>query len=382
MHQDISEKESLLRYYAYSNVLKKIRHDHGDSPTWFQEDRPFVLLLFQVDYTSKLYQSEMEEERATSFIREYINRIIVGTYSDTLTFQMEKNQILTIVFTEISDPDISFTLEQIRSVLEAEREYCFLTITASGGTEDWNEAYELGLDQLKRRTFNDQTQIISETQENEEELLLTQSQEEELDTNLYSGNDTVVLQLVRRVLAKMNKRNHTALSVKQFAEALVLRTQKILQQRQIDPVPARHSLTELPKCHTYEQLDMLLTSMIQHSSILIKEIKEKKDHIIQFVYDYLENNYDKDITLDVVADKLNISRSYLSSYFKEKTGTNFVDYVNSVRIDKAKKLLLSPDIRIQDAAQFVGYQNINSFNRMFKKFTGFTPSEFRKNELQ
>jgi two-component system response regulator YesN len=122
--------------------------------------------------------------------------------------------------------------------------------------------------------------------------------------------------------------------------------------------------------------------MIQHSSILIKEIKEKKDHIIQFVYDYLENNYDKDITLDVVADKLNISRSYLSSYFKEKTGTNFVDYVNSVRIDKAKKLLLNPDIRIQDAAQFVGYQNINSFNRMFKKFTGFTPSEFRKNELR
>ncbi|MNW01185.1 HTH-type transcriptional regulator YesS [compost metagenome] len=81
-----------------------------------------------------------------------------------------------------------------------------------------------------------------------------------------------------------------------------------------------------------------------------------------------------------MADKLHITRSYLSTYFKEKTGINFVDYVNSVRIDKAKKLLLNPAIRIQDAAQFVGYQNINSFNRMFKKSTGFTPSEFRRNE--
>ncbi len=381
IHQDMSEKESLLQYYAYSNMLKKIRHQNGDNSPWIPSDRPFVLLLFKVSYKSMLHQIEVDEERATSFIREYVNRIITETYSDSLTFQMEKDQILSIVFSEMSDPNIGLTLEQINYVLEAEKKYCFLTITAAGGIADWNEAYQAGLEQLKKRKFNDETQIILDIESSEDYIQLTQAQEEELDTNLFSGNDTDVIQLVRRVLGKMKKRNETAQNVLQFAESIVQRTQKIVQQRNIDPTCVRHALTELQTCYNYEQLDSILSSTIQSSAILIKELKEKRDHIIHFVYEYLEENYDKEITLDAVAEKLNISRSYLSTYFKEKTGDYFVDYVNSVRINKAKILLLNSDIRIQDAAQSAGYQNINSFNRMFKKLTGSTPSEFRKSKL-
>jgi len=381
IHQDMSEKESLLQYYAYSNKLKKIRHQNGDSSPWVPSNRPFVLLLFKVSYKSMLYRIEVDEERATSFIREYVNRIIMETYPDSLTFQMEKDQILSIVFTEMTDPNIRLTLEQINHVLEAERKYCFLTITASGGIEDWNEAYQTGLEQLKKRKFDDETQIVVDIKWQDEDIQLSQAQEEELDANLYSGNDTDVIQLVRRVLGKMRKRSESAQSVLQFAESIVHRTQKVLQQRNIDPTTVRHALIELQICYTYEQLDTILSSMIQSSALLVKELKDKRDHIIEFVYEYLEKNYDKEITLDAVADKLNISRSYLSTYFKEKTGDYFVDYVNLVRINKAKVLLLEPDIRIQDAAQSAGYQNINSFNRMFKKLTGFTPSEFRKSKL-
>ncbi|NOU66620.1 helix-turn-helix domain-containing protein [Paenibacillus sp. LMG 31461] len=378
IHQDMSEKESLLRYYAYSNVLKKIRHQHGDHTPWIPSNRPFVLLLFKVNYKSMLYKMQVDEERATSFIREYINRIIIETYSDSLTFQMENDQILSIIFTEITDPNIRYILKQINHMLEAEREYCFLTVTGSGGTEDWNEAYESGLEQLKQRRFNDETQIIMETEHQNEEIRLSQAQEEELDANLYNGNDDVVLQLVSRVLGRMRKSNESSQNVLLFAESIVFHIQKTLQQRNIDYTFLRQTLTELPNCHTYEQLEAVLSPLIKRSALLVREIKAKRDHIIEFVYEYLENNYDKDITLDGLAEKLSISRSYLSTYFKEKTGNNFVDYVNSVRIDKAKKLLLTPDIRIQDAAQLVGYQNINSFNRMFKKSTGFTPSEYRK----
>ncbi|SDE02489.1 Helix-turn-helix domain-containing protein [Paenibacillus sp. UNCCL117] len=381
IHQDMSEKESLLRYYAYSNVLKKIRHLEGNQSAWIPSDRPFVLLLFQVNYKPTLQRLDVEAERATSFIREYIHRIIGQTFTDAVTFQMEKDQILTIVFTEQSDPNIGLTLEHIRHMLEAEKDYCFLTIAASGGTDDWNEAYSIGLELLRRRTFGDDTQIIENAREEAEEAGLSPAQEEELDANLYGGNDEVVLQLVRRTLVRMRKRGQRADAVLRFAESIAHRTQKNLQQRHIDPLPVRDALEELPSCHTYERLDEILSVMIRSSAHLVREMKDKRDYIIHFVYDYLEKNYAADISLDALADKLNISRSYLSRYFKEKTGENFVDYVNSVRIEKAKKLLLQPDIRILDAAQLVGYQNANSFNRMFKKFTGSTPSEFRRNEL-
>ncbi|TYP79412.1 helix-turn-helix domain-containing protein [Paenibacillus methanolicus] len=382
IHQDMSDKESLLRHYAYSNMLKKIRFQDESSLTSITEDRSFVLLLFQVSYKSNLSLLNVQEERATSFIREYVNRIIAQTYAESITFQMEMDQIVSIVFTDRNDPLIAQTLEHARHMLETEREYCFFTLTASQGTENWNEAYQTGLSQLKKRKFGIETQIVSADTSQEEEAGLSQVQEEELEANLHSGNAAASLQIVRRVLSKMSKRGQTSQSVLQFAESVILRTHKSLQQRHIDPDPARIAITELPSCYTYEHLDEILSIMIERSSKLVREIMDKRDHIIDFVYDYLEQHYDKDITLDTIADKLNISRGYLSRYFKEKTGEYFVDYVNSVRINKVKKLLLRPDIRIQDAAQSVGYQNVNSFNRMFKKLTGFTPTEFRKNEQQ
>lgn len=79
-----------------------------------------------------------------------------------------------------------------------------------------------------------------------------------------------------------------------------------------------------------------------------------------------------------MADKLHITPGHLSSYFKEKTGTNFSDYLNELRIGRAKELLLNPELRIQDVAAAVGYQNVNSFIRMFKRSSGVTPGEYRK----
>lgn len=382
IHDNMSEKESLLRYYAYSNMLKKIRNQHIDSDPLFASDRPFVLLLFQVNYKSMLHQLDVKEDRATSFIREYVNRIVWETYPDSLTFQMENDQILSIVFTSIEDPNIVATLGQIKHVLDTEREYCFLSITASGGTDDWNEAYRNGLQRLRMRLWNDETQIVLGLESQEDEVRLSAAQEEEFDANLASGNEAAVLTLVKRLLAQMRKKEAGARNVLSFAENVVLRTQKALQLKNIDPSFVQQALIELPNRHTYERLEELLSLLITSACQSIKERKDKRDHIIHFVYDYLEEHYEKDITLDAIAEKLNITRSYLSTYFKEKTGIYFVDYVNSVRINKAKKLLLKPEIRIQDAATLVGYQNINSFNRMFKKFTGVTPSEFRKNEIR
>ncbi|MFK7691844.1 helix-turn-helix transcriptional regulator [Paenibacillus sp. HJGM_3] len=381
MRQHISEKESLLRHYAYSNRLKNIRAKGQDDDTT-QEERPFVLLLFQVNYKSGLQQLDVEQDRATAFIREFVNRIVMDTYPDSHTFQMEADQILSIVFAEPDDPSIAGVMSQIKQVLDTEREYCFLTMTAVRGTQDWNEAYRHGERLLERRRWNDKTQQIEETDlADEEEIRFSTAQEEELDANLNSGNEAVVLPLVKRLIGQLRKKDASAGHVMSFAHYVLHRLQKTLQHKQLEAGFVQQAIAQLPSRFTYDQLEALLEQAIHSACQAVKAKKDKRDPIIHFVYDYLEAHYERDITLDAIAERLNISRSYLSTYFKEKTGTYFVDYVNSVRIRKAKQLLQKPDIRIQDAAALVGYQNINSFNRMFKKFTGVTPSEFRKHEL-
>lgn len=99
--------------------------------------------------------------------------------------------------------------------------------------------------------------------------------------------------------------------------------------------------------------------------------------IIENVKIYIHNNYYKDLTVELLSSFFYINRSYLSQLFKEKTGENFVDYLNDIRIAKAKQLLTSTDKKMYQIAKSIGYSNIKYFFRIFKRKTGFTPGQWR-----
>lgn len=92
---------------------------------------------------------------------------------------------------------------------------------------------------------------------------------------------------------------------------------------------------------------------------------------------YIDNNYTEDITLEQVADYIGFSKYHFSRLFKDATGKTFYDYLCQRRIQSAQTLLLS-GVSITDLAFQSGFNNITTFNRCFKKYTGFTPSEYRK----
>lgn len=96
------------------------------------------------------------------------------------------------------------------------------------------------------------------------------------------------------------------------------------------------------------------------------------------IQQYLQKNYRNDVTLDFVASLFYVSRSYCSHLFKEKTGENFVDYLNRLRIEQAKLLLKNSNKRIYQISKAVGYDNVKYFYRVFKKFANSTPEKCRK----
>jgi len=105
------------------------------------------------------------------------------------------------------------------------------------------------------------------------------------------------------------------------------------------------------------------------------------DPVIARVMELIETEFAEQLSLDYLAEKLNMSSAYLSVYIKEKTGTNFSEHVNRIRMAKAKELLSETSLNVNDISRQVGYHNITSFNRMFKKWTGLTPSEYRKQHM-
>lgn len=99
---------------------------------------------------------------------------------------------------------------------------------------------------------------------------------------------------------------------------------------------------------------------------------------IERIQIYIQRNYQKNLNQEFISYLLNLNRSYLSTLFKAKTGEKFVDYLNKVRVEKSKELLRSTNQKLFYVAKAVGYDNAKYYSRVFKKFTGLTPEQYRQ----
>lgn len=111
----------------------------------------------------------------------------------------------------------------------------------------------------------------------------------------------------------------------------------------------------------------------------IEEIKNSetcKDERLLEITNYIYANY-KEVTLDDLSEKFFLSKPYLSKYIKEKSGMTFGDILKKVRMKKARAMLKSSNATVESIAESVGYQNVEHFNRVFKKMYNMTPVQFR-----
>lgn len=97
---------------------------------------------------------------------------------------------------------------------------------------------------------------------------------------------------------------------------------------------------------------------------------------VDFMIQYIHEHYAEEITLGDLANKVYISRNYLSSIFRSITGETFNNYLTRVRIEKAKELLMQPNMLVYEVAEKVGYKNVPYFSTLFKKYTGMNPTDY------
>lgn len=110
----------------------------------------------------------------------------------------------------------------------------------------------------------------------------------------------------------------------------------------------------------------------------IEKEKEKDDLFISQVLSFIAENYKMDIFSQVtVAEKFNVSSSYLSRFFSEKLGVSFIQYVNDLKMNEAKRLLVTTDIGISNIIEQVGYLDKSNFMKRFKKNEGITMGQYR-----
>lgn len=131
-------------------------------------------------------------------------------------------------------------------------------------------------------------------------------------------------------------------------------------------------------CLSSQQLGAELEQDLLRLSQLWTEHKRQDEHVIFEVVKYVDAHYADDLTLQNIAERFFLSREYISRKFKQQFQENLSDYIERIRMNKAKLLLLNPQYRIVQIADLVGYRDEKYFSKVFKKLEGISPNEYRK----
>lgn len=127
-----------------------------------------------------------------------------------------------------------------------------------------------------------------------------------------------------------------------------------------------------------EMINQVKEFCVQLLELVARRNKTKSSQHVERIREYIHTNYsDSSLSLYMAAEQVGLSPSYLSRLFKQEMGASFVDYISSVRVEKAKELLESSDLMVKDIAYQTGFNSMQNFFRIFKKQTGIAPGEYR-----
>ncbi|GGO01485.1 helix-turn-helix domain-containing protein [Saccharibacillus kuerlensis] len=382
----LNRHRSLLASFGYINELKRINTDIGEWEDFRSDASNYTVALHRINFRrSAVPPAEREEEIRR--LKELIHLLTSERFEYAHTFQIEKDEIVSVL-KEVDAERVMQLLRHIEEVIGGESER-FLIVSAiapaSRSVSQFGDAYAFVRRLVDQAPLEEHMQILTESRLLPSSVSLSDAQEKELRSAIQEGASARCLQLIEQALDSLRRNGAGADQVRFFANGIA---QKILHTAEAahSDLPSFRALkkwaAELPECRTFDEYGESLKLLTESACALIRQSRSTDEEpVIALFFEILRKQYAEDLSLDYLSERLNLSGTYLSAYIKEKTGLNFSDHLTSVRMQKAKELLLSTRLNVSEISRSVGYSHITSFNRSFKKSTGLSPGEYRKQQM-
>lgn len=134
---------------------------------------------------------------------------------------------------------------------------------------------------------------------------------------------------------------------------------------------------------SFAQFEGILNEILEvYSGEISRSLAGNRSGVLENIKAYIDNHYFENLKISMFTDKYFLSREYLMKLFKGKYGCGIHEYVQKVRMDKAKDLLSDPALKIQDISEMLGYKDKNYFSKAFRNYYDCSPSEFRIQTLE
>jgi len=382
--KELARRDSELSEYVLQSQMRNIYVD-VERQSWQKEGLAYILLI-QVQYLEhsrgafSVSRAELE-----NCLQGIMSATLSSLFETTIVFQPEPGQFIARVTLEVGDKDISDEMTKFIQRLGQEEEFAYFIIVQSqplAGDEELSQVYNEAKKAVNTATLQPVCQLLRlPVAEADVPLEYTRQQERRLYDRVFAGEVLQAVNQAEQIIEKSLTKTVTRGQMEKLCTALVGTVSRAVAARSdnykiVDAAGEVYAVLA-GQCATATEYRKAVTDYI-YTVAETNETPKEADTLLAGVSRYLQENYHREFSGEEMAAALSVSRSYLSSYYKNKTGLNLSDSIQTFRIDKAKKLLKEADVKICDIGPLVGISSSNTFLRQFKKCTGMTPKEYRQ----
>ncbi|PLR67646.1 response regulator transcription factor [Bacillus sp. UMB0893] len=320
----------------------------------------------------------LQKDRETAMIS--IANLCSGQLKDGVCFKnVNKEDELVLLIWKKKNP--AMVAEEIIRLIKQQLKVHVIAAAGNPSTE-LSEAYGEAEAILQKHDLRRNTALAGPKDEEEKSLLHLFDFSSELKWTVQSGSIPQTEAQLVKIFAKLEQQHN--LSLEQIA--MWENQFNLLRSNWLKEYEVNHK-SEFYSGKAYWNADGTF-SMKKFKDEKTKEFAElitilsnvkyqKEKNNMQQIEEYLQQHYQQDITLQDIADRFFLSREYISRKFKQDYHATLTDYLTNIRMERAKRLLENPYLKIYDVAYGVGYQNEKYFSKVFKKQVGCTPIEYR-----
>ena len=384
----LAQRDAVLSEYFLQSKLKNVYVDMN-TETQIQEGTAYILYI-QVQYQPTCREGiSMPRAELEGCIQTMLSGTLNNLFETTMVFQLEPGRFAARVTLPARDGEIGEQMNRFMKRLEIEEEFACFTVIQSAPLTQSDELSEVytGVQEAARMALVcDRSQLLTLPlpEKKEKEFVFTGQQEKSLMTFVSQQKLPEAMELAKEIMEENLKRGISHMQTEILCVALVntVAYAATRLEESADKIAAASGVYNVitSRCASAGEYVQTVVDFIR-SMGGGEQPELENDLLLNNVRRYLQENYRKEFSSEDMAEALHISRSYLSTYYKSKTGINLSESIQIFRMQKAVELLQDSSIRVSDVGAMVGIPSSNTFLRWFRKYTGMTPNEYRSKVL-
>lgn len=351
-------------------------------------------IVLEEGYLVAVIHFRMNEEEKRDYAYQSLQNFLQMVFEEQMVFGMAiRKNLIVVVLSDapaLSHEDIQKKcLEVIEMMDNFMKMHVYIGVSSPGShILEIKKAYDEAEYAVGESFFNEKSKINyyhGQEKDSKESLENMEKRLEELQHWIRKGTKEEALSAFHEIIACQKELGGSVNTILEVGIRIYVYCKKLVADYDItvyDITPYKSSIVEMIyQCRHVSEYVEIMNVIIGNTSEYISNAVSRKNVLICECEKYIEENYQKCITVSEISRSIGVSLSYLSRIFKEETGNTIIHFINQKKIEKAKEYLDHTDRKIYEIAEALGFENTTYFSSFFKKHTGVSPKEYKENAI-